>query len=66
VTTERTLAELRLRHAQLTARAETLRDRSKTMDPTTRALSAVLRDVRQTEIRALEYAALIRMAEGAT
>lgn len=60
--TKRTLAELRLKHAQLTASAERLRDRSRVMDPTGRALLSVMGDVRQTQQRADDYAALIEYA----
>jgi len=56
-----TVAELELRRAQLTERAEKLRARQRATVPTTPTASALARDIRETQGRADDYAALLAM-----
>ena len=58
-----TMKELRLRHAELEAMAQRLRDRAVGMDPTRATTSGTLRQVRSVQARADEYAALLRMVD---
>jgi hypothetical protein len=58
-----TMKELRLRHAELEAMAQRLRDRAVGMGPTRATTSGTLRQVRSVQARADEYAALLRMVD---
>lgn len=58
-----TMTELRLRHAELEAAAQRLRDRAVGMDPTRATTAATMRRIRGTQQRADDYAALLRMLE---
>lgn len=59
-----TTTELRLRHAELEATAQRLRDRAVGMDPTRATTAATMRRVRSVQLRADEYAALLRLLAG--
>lgn len=58
-----TLAEIRLRHAQLVERAERLRAQSASMSAASRSSLATIREARRTQIRANDYAAILEWAE---
>ena len=58
-----TLAELRLRHAALSERAERLRAQWRTLPATARAVE-MGKQVKALQERAADYAAIIRVVEG--
>lgn len=58
-----TLAELRLRHAQLSERAERLEAHWRLMPATAKAVE-LGKEVKALKGRAADYAAIIRVAEG--
>lgn len=64
VTGHTTLTELRLRHAELEAQAQRLRDRAVGMDPTRATTAATMRRVRSVQCRADEYAEILRRVTG--
>ncbi|MFH8805191.1 hypothetical protein ACH4F6_37575 [Streptomyces sp. NPDC017936] len=57
--TPKTLSELRLRHAQLTDRAETLRGAQRACLPTAPRFTALGREIRDVQARADDYAAIL-------
>lgn len=63
-----TIAELRLRHAQLQLRAERLRQQWRTMNPAGPRSLSTGKQVKQCQQQADDYASLLRIAEaeGAT
>lgn len=58
-----TIAEIRLRHAQLTHSAERMRQEGRTLSATTMRASFLAKAARQTQQRADDYASLLRIAE---
>lgn len=58
-----TMAELRLRHAQLTERAQRLRQRGMALSALSRQSSALAREVRQTQAQADDYARILDLIE---
>lgn len=63
MTTPLTIAELRLRHAQLTERAERLRSRNRMLKATSTGSAEAARDARQTQLRADDYAHILTLLE---
>lgn len=61
-----TMKELRLRHAELEASAQRLRDRAVGMDPTRATTAGTMRLARTTQVRADEYAAIMRLLAAPT
>lgn len=61
--TPKTLSELRLMHARLTDRAETLRQAQRAAVPTTPRFTALSRQIRDTQARADDYAAILAAVE---
>ena len=64
ITGHTTLTELRLRHAELEAQAQRLRDRAVGMDPTRATTAATMRRIRTVQRRADEYAEILRRIAG--
>lgn len=64
ITGHTTLTELRLRHAELEAQAQRLRDRAVGMDPTRATTAATMRRIRTVQRRADEYAEILRRVAG--
>lgn len=58
-----TLAELRLRHAELTERAQRLRTRGASLSPLSRQCLPVAREARQTQLRADDYARILELID---
>lgn len=61
--TPKTLTELRLKHAQLSDRAENLRQQQRAAIPTQPRFTALGRQVRDVQRRADDYAALLALVE---
>jgi Fe-S-cluster formation regulator IscX/YfhJ len=61
--TRKTLSELRLKHAQLTDRAEALRQQQRAAVPTTPRFTALSRQIRDVQARADDYAALLELVK---
>ena len=61
-----TVAELRLRQAQLAEKAERLRQEGATTSGASPRAAFLARSARQHQVRADDYAALLRIAEGTT
>jgi len=58
-----TMAELRLKHAQLTERAHRLRQQSRALSALSRQAGALAREVRQTQQHADDYAVILNMIQ---
>jgi hypothetical protein len=58
-----TMAELRLKHAQLTERAQRLRQQSRALSALSRQAGALAREVRQTQQHADDYAVILNMIQ---
>jgi len=58
-----TTTELRLRHAELEASAQRLRERAAGMDPTRATTSGTMRLIRATQKRADDYARILSQSE---
>lgn len=61
--TPKTLSELRLMHARLTDRAETLRAAQRAAVVTSPRFTALSRQIRDTQARADDYAAILALIE---
>ena len=61
--TPKTISELRLKHAQLTDRAETLRAAQRAAVPTMPRFTALARQIRDVQARADDYAAILAAIE---